>query len=152
MLRDHDVRHGLDQIRRKSFQQADVLQKVQLKVDFRPGHCGWIDKHSHIFRISYNFILLIRIQTLLALLPIQVHFNVDLVCLAASAGLQIYREMNTSDWGWGIQAQHPAGVPIGAAIGTCQKTQLTNGLHDQHGWLLYRIIPIHWKGFCRTPI
>jgi len=59
--------------------------------------------------------------------------------------------MNTGDWLWDTQDQLPAGATIVPVICTCNKTQLTNYLGDQHAWPLYLTIINFRNDINRTP-
>jgi hypothetical protein len=48
--------------------------------------------------------------------------------------------MNTGDWWWNMQDQHPAGATIVPVICASDKTHLTNFLGNQHAWQLYLTI------------
>jgi len=83
---DHHLRHGLDNIKIKSFQSADALQKLISELDFGLGNDSWIEDDLHIFRTLYYRDIFKCIQFLQAHLPFQAHHNFESVGLADSEG------------------------------------------------------------------
>ena len=84
------------------FQSACRIQKAQLLISHTPM-C--INKHLScgldnvdIFKSLYYTDILKCTQFVLTHLPLLEHLNCEPVCLAASEGLQIYRQIHTGNW------------------------------------------------------
>jgi hypothetical protein len=103
MCIDQHLRRGLDHFKLDSFQSADARGKLLSELDFGLSDESWIEDDSPIFGTLYSRDIFKCIQFLLAHIPIQVHRDFELVCLADTDGFRIYSEMNTGDWWWDMQ-------------------------------------------------
>jgi hypothetical protein len=107
------------------------MQKLLSQLYFGLGDDSWFNDKSHIFEILHYRDIFKCIQFLLAHLPFQTHLDFEPVRLAHCEGHQIYSEMNTANWWWDTQDQHPAGATIVPVICASNNTQWTNFSGDQ---------------------